>query len=484
MADYGLTPQGPNIKRLDVILEEMHSSMSEKVGINTRQNPQSVFGHLLTNVGDRIAELWELGLDIYYAMYPSTADGIDLDNAAQYGGSTRELPAPSYYRILCTGIDGTVIPAGTLIASDTNPTTQLSIAEPKTIARSAFNKSTIKIAVSEVSSPLTVVLNGIPYSYTPEAETSAINALKGLAASIVDEGFTATVDEEAALLCIEAVDETSSNSLVLSENLTTETVGSIVTFATVEDGDILLPNGVITKIVRAVTGLQSVINVGAYIAGRLAEEDSSFRKSYADKIYSRSSRMLESIKSSILANVQGVTSVAPYENDTNVVDDMGRWPHSIEVVVDGGDSNEIAQQILDTKAGGISTFGSVEVSLPGQYGEDIVVRFNRPTYVNVWFRVGITISKSSVLPTNYADLIKEVVLGCVAELETGEDVVPQRTINARIYSTVPGIDYVDILLASNDGDEKPAEYTQRSIAVTARERAVTAETKIEAVIDG
>ena len=66
----------------------------------------------------------------------------------------------------------------------------------------------------------------------------------------------------------------------------------------------------------------------------------------------------------------------------------------------------------------------------------------------------------------------------------GEDVVPQRTINARIYSTVPGIDYVDILLASNDGDEKPAEYTQRSIAVTARERAVTAETKIEVVIDG
>ena len=104
--------------------------------------------------------------------------------------------------------------------------------------------------------------------------------------------------------------------------------------------------------------------------------------------------------------------------------------------------------------------------------------------MNVWFRVGITISKSSVLPTNYADLIKEVVLGCVAELETGEDVVPQRTINARIYSTVPGIDYVDILLASNDGDEKPAEYTQRSIAVTARERAVTAETKIEVVIDG
>ena len=29
MADYGLTPQGPNIKRLDVILEEMHSGLSD-----------------------------------------------------------------------------------------------------------------------------------------------------------------------------------------------------------------------------------------------------------------------------------------------------------------------------------------------------------------------------------------------------------------------------------------------------------------------
>ena len=47
MADYGLTPQGPNIKRLDVILEEMHSGLSEKWGVNTRQNPESLLNHLV-----------------------------------------------------------------------------------------------------------------------------------------------------------------------------------------------------------------------------------------------------------------------------------------------------------------------------------------------------------------------------------------------------------------------------------------------------
>ena len=33
MAKYGLTPQGPNPKRLDVILEDMHSKMTERLGV-------------------------------------------------------------------------------------------------------------------------------------------------------------------------------------------------------------------------------------------------------------------------------------------------------------------------------------------------------------------------------------------------------------------------------------------------------------------
>lgn len=73
MATYGLTPQGPNIKRLDVILEEMHEDMSKKLSVNTRQNPQSLLNHILTNISDRIAELWEFGLDVYHSQYPSTA---------------------------------------------------------------------------------------------------------------------------------------------------------------------------------------------------------------------------------------------------------------------------------------------------------------------------------------------------------------------------------------------------------------------------
>lgn len=125
MAKYGLTPQGPNPKRLDVILEDMHSKMTDRLGVNTRQNPQSLLNHILTNVADEIAELWEFGVDVYHSQYTSSATGVSLDYAAQFGGSTREMAAKSYYSILCTGLDGTTIPAGTVIASDTNPATSL-----------------------------------------------------------------------------------------------------------------------------------------------------------------------------------------------------------------------------------------------------------------------------------------------------------------------------------------------------------------------
>lgn len=482
MAEYGLTPKGPNIKRLDVILDEMHGALSQKLGVNTRQNPQSLLNHLLANIADQLAGLWEYGSDIYYSQYPSTAEGVSLDNAAQYGGAVRGSPMPSYYRILCTGIDGTVIPAGTILASDTNPAAQLILNEQQTISRSSFNTVSVKLAVSAPAGPLTAVLNGKPYNFSPSQETGALEAIQSLSAAITDPAFTVSVDEEAVLLHIRALDEVSSNTLLLSENLTTETVGSVITFATEEAGDILLPNGVVTKIVKAAAGLQSVVNVGSYIAGQLAESDAVFRRSYADKIFARSARMLESVRSAVLANCQGVSSVAVYENDSDQTDEMGRWPHSIEVVADGGDESEIARQILHTKAGGISTFGSVEVSLPGEYGEEIVVCFNRPTYLKIWMRVGIVIGQNTSLPANYADLIKEEILSSMAGIGAGMDIVPQRFLLPALYNAVPSISYMDISLAASDA--KPSSYPLHSIAVSVRERASISEDRIEVVLDG
>ena len=339
------------------------------------------------------------------------------------------------------------------------------------------------------------------FSYSPTA-ADTLTVLKGIAAAITDEKFTASVDETNEFLNIEAADIASNNVLILSENLTTETVTSIITFGTEENGDILIPGGVITNIVNADAGLLAVENLCGYIAGRDEETDVEFRQSYVDKIFNRSSNMLESIRSAILLNVQGVRSVAPYENATHqwYVDgtyldvkdvtetpagDIVRPPHSVEIVVDGGDSKEIAQQILANKAGGINTVGETVVVLPGEYDEEITIRFNRPTTIYTWFRLGITLNRSEALPPNYVDLLREVVLENMDALDAGKDVVPQQFMS-QLYRACSGISYIDIqLYASADAsDEKPSKYPDRSKNITARQRAYTKEEMIEVEIDG
>lgn len=497
MPEYGLTLTGPNIKRLDVIEDEIHTQLSEQWGVNTRQNPESFLCHLIRNIADQIADLWVYGSDVYYSQYPNSAEGKNLDTAVQYGGIVRERAQKSYYRILCTGIDGTTIPAGTIIASDTNPPVNLTISENAAISSGNFNKARVIVAEPGTTSTMSIQLNGTVYPYEPVSGNTDKQNLEGLAAvlnRVQDLGFTVSVeeDDDGAWMNLVANDAISSNAMILSENLTTSVVGSIVMFATVDDGDILIPEGVINKVVRAVVGLQTVENVGTYIAGREQETDTELRQSYVDKIFKRSSAMVESIRSNILDNVQGVTSCAVYENDTNEVDEEGRWPHSVEVVADGTfDETELAQVILDTKAGGINTYACLddpnnpdmghEVVLPGEYGEPITIRYNSPQKIFVWYNVDVKFNTSINVPQNYSELIEGVILDWMGKLKAGDDVSPQRFLGA-LYETVPGVDYFEIGMYSTtqeSAEPSASDFTEKIIEVTPRQKAVTDDGRIE-----
>ena len=477
MSDYGLKPKGVQIKRLDTILDELHDDLSAGWGVNTRLNPQSYLNVQLTAFGDKIAELWEFGEQVYASMYPYSAEDASLDNAVQFGGITREDARPTFYPIHCECVDGTMIPRGTMIRTSTNPAIHFLASADTTVTRSSCNRALIRVAVVQASTIYTIALDGSLYSYTSGADVTETDILEGLLSAISSPNFIGSVD--GSFLSLKSVDPQTGHEIVLSGNLTTQSVTAVINFGSESPGEIALPNGVITQIAQGVDGLLSVINLLPYIAGRLTQTDTALRQSYVDKIFARSNRMIESIKSAILANVQGVTSVAGYQNDTNAVDAYGRWPHCIEMVVDGGADLDIALQIWDKKTDGISPFGSTEVVVPGDEGEPITMRFNRPEYVYVWFNLTITMSQTESLPPNYVEAIQNIILGEMAKVEPGKPIIPQRLIENRIYSTVPGIAFINTAtFFSTDPNQQPDAYVTGMVPITPRQRAVTDITRI------
>jgi len=481
MSKYGVTPMGVLIKRLDTIIDELHDDLSEGWNVNTRLNPKSFLNVQLTAYADKLTELWEFGEQIYHSMYPYSAEHGSLDNAVQFGGISREEARPTFYPIHSEVVDGTTIPRGSLIRTSTSPTIQFLTTSDATVTRLAFNRANIRVAVIQAATIYTVALNGTLYSFTSGPAPSEADIIAGLQAVIVDDAFTALANDN--ILVLSAVDTQSTNQLILSGNLTTASVTGIVNFASEMNGEIVLPDGVITEIVTAVPGLISVVNILPRIAGRLIQTDVELRQSYADKIFARSNRMIESVKSAILNNVQGVTSVAGYQNDTNVVDDYGRWPHCIEMVVEGGADMEIALQIWDKKTCGIQTFGDTEVVIPGDEGEPVTMRFNRPEHVFVWFQVTVTLSGTEPLPPNYVEAITDIILQAMDRIEPGRSIVPQRLIEGRIFATVPGIGFLDTrTFYTTDPNLAPGVYSPGTVPITPRQRAVTDETRIEVIL--
>ena len=492
MPEYGLTSSGPNIKRLDVIEDQIHEELSEKWGVNTRKNPESFLCHLIRNIADQIADLWVYGSDVYYSQYPNSAEGKNLDNAVQYGGIIREDAKKSYYRILCTGVEGATISEGTLIASDTIPQVELTNSEEAKITITNSNKLYV---VVDSGTPSYIGFDVIFTDYTQyfpcfransETDDELLDRFKSNINNAPSSPFTAEIiGANPATMVLTAKDSIASYNVSLS-NMNATAIGSIITFETVETGNIFVPEGKITKILKPVAGLESVVNVGDYIPGKEQETDTELRQSYVDKIFTRSSAMVESIRSNIIDRVQGVETCSVYENDTNVTDAFGRWPHSVEVVVDGTfDQTELAQAIFDSKAGGISTYcdtehGGVEVTLPGNYGESIVIRYQYPEKIYVWYDIKVKFTAGMNVPTNYVELVKETLNDCMSKLKAGDDVSPQRFLQS-LYDTVPGVDYFDVgMYSTTNSATTPSagQYTEKMVSVTQRQRAVTDDTRI------
>lgn len=458
MAEYGLSSEGFKQKRLTDIIQSMNKRIADQLGVQIATESNSVFGQLIGVFSYEIADLWEQAAQVYGAMYPHTASGVSLDNASALAGITPISAEKTTVVCTCYGTDGTQIPYGSQIASASNSNIVFQSTDSAVYIDS---QKACDVGVTfETVTPgetYTVTIDGTASSYTALAGDTVTIVLSGIGLQIT--GLNASVDND--VLTIKESNQENTFSVSISANLDFDYIGSPVTFECLEEGAITPAIGDLTDIVTTFAGWDSVSNNVAANTGRLAESDTALRQRWNNSLYTRSMGMTDSIASALLT-LNGVTSAFVYENDQDTTDGDGRPPHSIEAVVNGGESDEIALTIWQKKSAGIDTYGSQTVSTNDSQGFPHTINFNRPLVVQVWLDLTITEYPEEALPPNASSMIAQACLNYGNTLTVGNDVILQRFMGA-VYQSVPGIGYITIT-ASTDG----VTYSTNNIQIDAR----------------
>ncbi|MGP9557223.1 baseplate J/gp47 family protein [Psychrobacter sp. AOP7-A1-24] len=154
-------------------------------------------------------------------------------------------------------------------------------------------------------------------------------------------------------------------------------------------GPVSAPADTLTSIRTPIYGWDSVTNVNPASMGKNRETDQQLRLRRRDSVNKGNRNMIEALWAA-LSDLDGVADVAVIENNTNVNNNIGMPPHSIQAVVKGGDDKQIARTIWTSKTGGTEVVGSAVASITDLAGNIQDIKFTRPSIVEVRVKVNIT----------------------------------------------------------------------------------------------
>ena len=243
--------------------------------------------------------------------------------------------------------------------------------------------------------------------------------------------------------------------------------GEITVTATCQtDGSIAASPDTITRIITPTLGWQSVTNPSAATEGNPVETDAQLRKRQAKAVALPSRSVMEGIIAGIDA-ISGVVDINWDENDTSETNGNGVPGHSIAVIVDGGDSQEIAKTLLLKKGPGTGTWGDTSVTVTDQYGRENTIRFSRPDIIQV--KVQVTIQPLSGYETDIGDEIKQAVADYINALKIGESIICTRLYLPASLCGTDRIQYYKLI--SVEIAKTSEDYATADIAIAFDEKA-------------
>jgi uncharacterized phage protein gp47/JayE len=243
--------------------------------------------------------------------------------------------------------------------------------------------------------------------------------------------LVATLDLPAGTIAIERSVILQNTDWIVSDNLTATKSGKISLVRCSEYGDNAQATNTLTKIDTPVIGWDSAFNVLPATVGRYTETDEELRLRFRNTKFTRSINILDSLYSD-LVNVEGVTNVRVYENDTDEdvnIADIGTYlleDHSFLAVVLGGSPSDIADTIWKNKPTGIQSVGNTLQTVYDSQGFPHSIRYEIPNPTAVYVTMELE-TDALLFPADGAAQIKQAILEYAAEnFSVGDDVAASR----------------------------------------------------------
>lgn len=217
-----------------------------------------------------------------------------------------------------------------------------------------------------------------------------------------------------------------------------------------------LDSGAALTIETVVVGLSNATTSEQAELGVEEETDSQLRQRFFISRTKNATNSVDAIWGKI-EELNDVRQVVVLENTTAEVDRKGVAPHSINVIVDGGNDAEIANVIFDNKGAGCGLQGNTEFIL-SRHGRARTIKFDRPSPIDI--KIHLEISRINDFTEIDTTLIKKQLAD--EKFKMGEDIHI-----SRLYSPINKVSgfYVKSLKIAKLGDD----LSSNNISINVRE---------------
>ena len=464
----GVTATGFEAKTFNEIKEDYESDFRDIFGPEINLSSTSLLGGLIGIFANNDSQLWELGSAVYLSRWVNTATGQALDNNVNFLGINRKQDFRTSGDIYIFGSAGVTVPEGTVFSTQDG----LQFINTSTVTLVSGTPPIMRISkIAGFSAPtITLIPSGNLYGlFQPVGTVPSFNfdqntdEIKVILEGYFGENTIASVTRSTDIVI------TFSSNLFLPAlssdgvNISFDQIGmadgiSLPVFAQ-ESGPFNVKAGQLNSIDTPAEGIERVLNFEDFVPGRYAETDEELRLRWLNRVTSPITSTKDSIRNAI-ESLPGVSDASIFDIDDN--SDIP--PLTIDIVVNGGDENDIAQAIYNTKPPGVRVVAQLaQQSITGNatdsFGNLKPIIFSRPDIVPAVAK--ITLQKLSNYPDNGDNAIRQAIANLQERLPIGSVIRPSPDMIWALNG-IMGINSLNIEISVNGGDFSSEPYQLRT----------------------